>query len=184
MVGVLADFSIELKLFRTGKRLLGGDELTPMERHFAGVGTILGMLPAGGTILCRIGDFVQEVRQLKSVAKFGLAGREVVAADEAADGVQGIFNSAKEIGWGAGDLKRFAKSVSDVSRHGPMSAGRMHEIPLGNVTLADTFRSSSYFSYKNTEPFLPSHSPFHSRQGCVQSKGWSLCAASWERLWI
>ncbi len=72
------------------------------------------------------------------------------AADRAVE-ARRVFVAAKDIGWHAHDIKRFAKGSSDVTRHGSLSKGRMHNIPMSTGRLADTFRSSAYFSYKSTE---------------------------------
>ncbi|MBM4254249.1 MAG: hypothetical protein FJ146_19965 [Deltaproteobacteria bacterium] len=143
---------------RTGRRLLGGEMLTGSERSMAMVGAVLAMAPVVGPSYKALAAaseslaiFAEVSKAAKVEARAGSAvAGELAGLDEAVNGASRVLDGANEIGWGAGDLERFAKSASDVSRHGPMSAGRMHEIPVGNGTLADTFRSSSYFSYKNT----------------------------------
>jgi hypothetical protein len=43
---------------------------------------------------------------------------------------------------------RVADSVREIVRHGPMQKGALHNIPMGTGTVADTFRSGSYFTAK------------------------------------
>lgn len=64
-----------------------------------------------------------------------------------------ILDSAKEIGWGADELRAIAKSSSSIERFGPINKGILHDIPNpSGGSVADTFRSSSYFGATTKEP--------------------------------
>ena len=144
---------------RTGKRLISGEALAAADRAMAMTAVVLDVVPLVGPsfrALASASDCLEIFTDMMKSAKAegsvsSASAAEVTELSEAVQGAERVLESAMEIGWVPGDLKRFAKSASDVTRNGPMNAGRMHDIPMGNGTLSYSFRGSSYFSYKNTD---------------------------------
>ena len=81
------------------------------------------------------------------------ATAEVAEITEAVKSTETILDTAKDIGWGPSELKNLAESASDVKRYGPLETGILHDIPTpSGGSVADTFRSSSYFEVISKEP--------------------------------
>ncbi len=130
----------------SGVSLLDSRRLSSFERTMA----IVGVLTAGvGSKLTLAGKAGKIGKVLSKGAK---SADEASAVIKSADKAEAILDASSTIGWNAADIKRLANNARDVVRHGPMNPGRMHEIPMGSGTLADTFRSGSYFTYQSTQP--------------------------------
>lgn len=178
--------------FVSGKNKLTGESLTDVDRGIA----LLGIFTLGvGSKIVKATSKVSKLFRTKHLAK---------GADEAVDYAEGIYNSAKEIGWGAADLKTLTKSASKIERYGPLQKGILHALPNpSGGTIADTFRSSSYFEVTTKEPVklyrvwsegLSEFSPYWSRtkpSGPLQAQldaaldpSWGNKATKWTEITV
>ncbi len=106
----------------TGVSLLKGEKLSTFERSMA----VVGILTAGyGSKLAIAAKAGAIFSVLKTSAK------EAEAVGEIAEVV--------------GKAERFVEDAASLKRFGPLEKGPLHEIPAGSGTVADTFRSSSYY---------------------------------------
>ena len=104
---------------------------------------------AGAAGVELVADMIKASTELDAGAG---ATAEVAEISEAIKDAEGILDSANDIGWGASELKNLAKTASDVKRYGPLDVGILHDIPTpSGGSVADTFRSSSYFEVISKE---------------------------------
>ncbi len=114
-----------------GKSLIDGSELDLTSRSFA----VLGVATAGGTTILK--------NSVKGLIKIGHA---LHARGLATHGLHSAIHVAES-------------GITDIVRHGPLMGhgGVLHATPLINsngvmTTVAQTFRSETYYAYKTTEP--------------------------------
>ena len=105
---------------------------------------------AGAAGVDLIADMLKASTELDADA---VATAEVAEIADAVKSAETILDTANDIGWGASELKNLAKTASDVKRYGPLETGILHDIPTpSGGSVADTFRSSSYFEVISNEP--------------------------------
>lgn len=131
----------------SGRALLDGRTLTSFERSMA----VVGIFTAGvGSKLAAAGKLRKIVNILSNSAR---GGEDAALIAKIGARAEDIFYSAKEIGWGVSELKTLTKSASEIKQYGPLERGVLHDIPTpSGGSVADTFRSSSYFEVTSKEP--------------------------------
>jgi hypothetical protein len=131
----------------TGETLGTQEKLSPAERAISAISAVTGGFLSQALGVTHVGMAVAGIiRSVDRVDKLGDSART-------AGLVERVFDSAKEIGWGASELKTLSKSASDIKRFGPLERGILHDIPTpSGGSVAETFRSSSYFEVVSKEP--------------------------------
>lgn len=133
----------------SGLHLVTGAQLSPSDRALAAVGFGAGLL-TGGTLggvaraLPELLPFARELatavpRYLEAGQRLGLRGAQELRefAEYARTTVGNQHGGAQFV-----DL---LPGYQKVQRFGPLDGGPLRDIPLGPASVADTFRSSSYF---------------------------------------
>ena len=82
-----------------------------------------------------------------------MAARFGEGITQSAEVVEGFLDTSRAIGWDANTFAEMAKGSFILERFGPMQPGPLHFTSAGPLsTVADTFRSSSYFQVISEEP--------------------------------
>jgi hypothetical protein len=105
----------------SGFNVITGEQLSGFERTMAWVGVFTGGVGSKLAIFGKAAVIIGIISKAKGAEKAAEAARVASKAEE------------------------FVESAASLKRFGPLEAGPLHAIKLPNGTVADTFRSSSYF---------------------------------------
>ena len=126
-----------------GKDFVSGDDLSFSGRVLSGIGVIAGSGAsyryAKRTIHSPPKYFDNFSKGINSVAKKDLALNQKVL-------VQAEETLKKS--------KSFTDRVSNLEKHSPINPGYLHNKKIGKGNIADTFRSSTYLSFKNNDDLV------------------------------
>ena len=125
----------------TGKDFVSGAKLTGSERLLSGLGVIVGNGAAYRYAQRSINSPTKYVRNFSD----GLgksAGRKIDLETKSLVEAKSELQAASN----------FRLHAKDLKLHSPIDPGPLHSKPVGTGSIADTFRSGTYVSYKSEKP--------------------------------